>query len=176
MDTTTGTPTAQLIYPPAIPPFSMRFSHREAIRKSHQKMRWGCAMNVLMVLLQPAPRSTNAPAASGRRDPRVASQGPAQNGEGGIRTHGRLPFKRFRVVRFRPLSHLSKGPQAHGTLRIGQPRTACRDPLGPLAAQDEGHPGGLAPLSHTRSAPRPRSWVRSRPDGRKPSHTPSNRC
>lgn len=29
------------------------------------------------------------------------------NGEGGIRTHGRLPFKRFRVVRFRPLSHLS---------------------------------------------------------------------
>ena len=31
-----------------------------------------------------------------------------ENGEGGIRTHGRLPFKRFRVVRFRPLSHLSR--------------------------------------------------------------------
>jgi len=31
------------------------------------------------------------------------------NGEGGIRTHGRFPFKRFRVVRFRPLSHLSSG-------------------------------------------------------------------
>ena len=34
--------------------------------------------------------------------------GSCQNGEGGIRTHGRFPFKRFRVVRFRPLSHLSR--------------------------------------------------------------------
>ncbi len=34
-----------------------------------------------------------------------------QNGEGGIRTHGRFPFKRFRVVRFRPLSHLSRPPR-----------------------------------------------------------------
>ena len=28
-------------------------------------------------------------------------------GEGGIRTHEQLPIKRFRIVRFRPLSHLS---------------------------------------------------------------------
>ena len=32
-----------------------------------------------------------------------------RTGEGGIRTHGRF-FKRFRVVRFRPLSHLSRRP------------------------------------------------------------------
>ena len=29
------------------------------------------------------------------------------NGEGGIRTHEQFPVKRFRIVRFRPLSHLS---------------------------------------------------------------------
>ena len=29
------------------------------------------------------------------------------NGEGGIRTHGRSPFNKFRVCRIRPLCHLS---------------------------------------------------------------------
>ena len=32
---------------------------------------------------------------------------PQKNGEGGIRTHEQSPVKRFRIVRFRPLSHLS---------------------------------------------------------------------
>ena len=34
-------------------------------------------------------------------------KGIPENGEGGIRTHEQSPVKRFRVVRFRPLSHLS---------------------------------------------------------------------
>ena len=38
----------------------------------------------------------------------LKSKFPLNNyGEGGIRTHEQSPVKRFRVVRFRPLSHLS---------------------------------------------------------------------
>ena len=59
------------------------------------------------------------------------------------------------------------------TLRIDHPRTAWRDPLGPLAAQVSGQPEGMAPLNHIRSAPSRCSWVRSRCEGRKPSHRPS---
>ncbi len=34
-------------------------------------------------------------------------EGNSKTGEGGIRTHEQSPVKRFRIVRFRPLSHLS---------------------------------------------------------------------
>ena len=63
---------------------------------------------------------------------------PCKSGEGGIRTHGRFPFKRFRVVRFRPLSHLSK------------------DPLGLRHSKDRSAEGGLQVSTGT--AGRPGRW------------------
>lgn len=39
---------------------------------------------------------------------RLSGRWPIRNGEGGIRTPGRLPFNGFQDRRFRPLSHLSR--------------------------------------------------------------------
>jgi hypothetical protein len=66
------------------------------------------------------------------------------NGEGGIRTHGRLPFKRFRVVRFRPLSHLSRTPQG---------QRHFKDRWDQAQSKQAGNCGG-----HPRAASRCRRW------------------
>ena len=86
-----------------------------------------------------------------------------------------FPSNDFESFAFDHSATSPKTRWACDTLRIGQPRAACRYPLGPLAAQAAGKPAGMAPLSQSRLAPSSLRWRRSRAEGVKPSQTPSSR-
>ena len=64
-----------------------------------------------------------------------------------------FPSNDFESFAFDHSATSPKTRWANNTLRIGQPRAACRYPLGPLAAQAAGKPAGMVPLNQSRLAP-----------------------